>query len=434
MEFVGRFEELKFLEKKYNSDTSEFILVYGRRRLGKTMLLKESLKNKINGIYYLMTYDSPKKNLDNIKEILSEKLNEPIIKALKSDSWDEFFQNAIKFIPKGFIIIFDEIPYLFSQEKSIISQFQKIYDEYFLNNNIKLILCGSSLSIMDEIASHKSPLYGRRTGKIHLKPFTINETIEYLKIKNIEDCFKYHMIFNGVPYYLKQIDNKKNYKENIEELFFTQTTIFDDEVTFLLKEEFREIRNYVSILRAISNGRNTYSQINSVVDIKQSSLSAYLISLENLNLISQKRSFFDKVNSKKTRYIIEDNFLFIWFKVFEKYKLQLLNKQTKDKIITEILTSNLGFIFEKEVKRILTPKYEKLDSYFNKEGIEIDLIGKVDDKYDIFECKFQKNVNENNIIKKLNDKIKYLPKDIDINSLSLISIDKGMTLKNLVNM
>lgn len=128
---------------------------------------------------------------------------------------------------------------------------------------------------------------------------------------------------------------------------------------------------------------------------------------------------------------MEDNFLFIWFRVFEKYKLQLLNEKVKEKIIDEILVSNLGILFEREVKRVLSFEYEKLDSYFNKEGVEIDLIGKRDEVYDIYECKFQKNVNEKKIVKEVKSKLKYLPKGIKIGLLNLVSINKGISLKDL---
>ena len=429
--FIGREDELKFLQDKYSSNSSELILVYGRRRLGKTTLIKKSLSHT-NGVYYLMTNDSPTKNLQSFKEILSETLEEPIINDIKVDSWDIFFRKIIQFIPEKYVIVFDEIPYIFSQQKSIISQFQKLYDEYFKPKKIKLVLCGSSISMMDEITSHSSPLYGRRTGKIHLQPFTIKETNKFLNLNNLEDTFKYHLLFSGVPYYLEQININNDFSQNIENLFFSRTTIFDDEVQFLLKEEFREIRNYISILKAIAKGKNTYSLISQSIDINSSSLSSYLISLENLQIISQKRSFFDKENSKKTRYELEDNFIYIWFRVFEKYKKQMLNSTIKNKIILEILPANLGFLFEKECRKILQVNYEKVGNFFNKEGIEIDIIALREDQIDIFECKFKENENEQKIIEKTKNKIQYLPKDIKISSIKLISINKGITLKNLL--
>lgn len=429
--FIGREEELTYLNKVYSSSKKQLILVYGRRRLGKTTLIKKSLENQ-KGIYYLMTNDTANTNLQSFKEILSETLQEPIINDIEANSWESFFKKILRFIPNNYIIILDEIPYLFSKSQSIISEFQKIYDEYCSEKHIKLVLCGSSISIMDEISSHSSPLYGRRTGKIHLQPFSIKETNKFLKLNNIEDTFKYHLIFSGVPYYLEQIDTQRSFSQNIEDLFFSKTTIFDDEVQFLLKEEFREIRNYLSILRAIAKGKNTYSLISQSIDIKESSLSSYLISLENLRLISQKKSFFDKENSKKTRYEIEDNFIFIWFNVFEKYKKQLLNTSIKNTISKEILPSKLGVLFEKECRTILQPHYEKVASFFNSQGIEIDILALKNNTIEIYECKFKKNVNKHQIEQQIQEKIQHLPKNITISSINLISIDTGITLSKLL--
>lgn len=429
--FIGREEELTYLNKAYSSSKKQLILVYGRRRLGKTTLIKKSLENQ-NGIYYLMTNDTANTNLQSFKEILSETLQEPIINDIEANSWESFFKKILRFIPNNYIIILDEIPYLFSKSQSIISEFQKIYDEYCSEKHIKLVLCGSSISIMDEISSHSSPLYGRRTGKIHLQPFSIKETNKFLKLNTIEDTFKYHLIFSGVPYYLEQIDTQRSFSQNIEDLFFSKTTIFDDEVQFLLKEEFREIRNYLSILRAIAKGKNTYSLISQSIDIKESSLSSYLISLENLRLISQKKSFFDKENSKKTRYEIEDNFICIWFNVFEKYKKQLLNTNIKNTISKELLPSKLGVLFEKECRTILQPHYEKVASFFNSQGIEIDILALKNNTIDIYECKFKKNVNKHQIEQQIQEKIQQLPKNITISSINIISIDTGITLSKLL--
>jgi AAA+ ATPase superfamily predicted ATPase len=435
MDIIGRVKELNFLEEKYASLDSELIVVYGRRRLGKTLLLKESIKKLNYGMYFLLTNESPNKNLEDFREILSEKLNQPLIKEVTSTSWSDFFRKILPLLPNNYVFIFDEIPYLFSQEKSLISQFQKIYDEYFQEKKIKLILCGSSISVMDEIQSYSSPLYGRRTGKINLKPFTIEETQMYLsQINSLEDVFKYHLLFGGVPYYLKQIDQTLSFKQNIKSLFFGENTIFDDEISFLLKEEFKEIRNYQTILKAISVGKNTYSKINEVVELK-SSLSSYLTSLESLSLISQKRSFFDKENSKKTKYILTDNFIFIWFNVFYKYKKQISNDLIQEKIIQEIIPQGLGFLFEKECLKILSSKYLKINSFFNKEGVEIDLLClNEDDSIDVFECKFQKHVRRNEVLTKLKTKIQSLPEGITVNNMEVISIDEGLDLKKLLEL
>lgn len=432
--FVGREKELKFLKEKYNSEKSEFIIIYGRRRLGKTKLLQESIKNNKNSLYFLLTKETPEINLIRFKDILSKVLNNSLLNDIIANSWEEYFSKIKDLLPEDFTIIFDEIPYLFSQNKSIISQFQKIYDEYLLNKKINLILCGSSISIMDEISSYSSPLYGRRTGKINLKAFNIIETKSYLsKIKNLEEIFKYQLIFGGIPYYLKQINQDLSFEDNISNLFLSDLSIFDDEVSFLLKEEFREVRNYISILRSISKGYNTLTRIAENSLIERSTLSKYLISLEKLDLISQNISFFDKENSKKTIYKINDNFIFIWFSIFEKQKQYMINDLTKKNIISQLIPQNLGYLFEKECKIILSNRYFKIGSFFNKEGVEVDLVCENEDKsLDVYECKFKKGINEKEEIYKLEKKLSSFPSFVKINKVSLISIDRGITIEDLI--
>ncbi len=432
--FVGREKELKFLKEKYSSEKSEFIIIYGRRRLGKTKLLQESIKNNKNSLYFLLTKETPEINLIRFKDILSKVLNNSLLNDIIANSWEEYFSKIKDLLPEDFTIIFDEIPYLFSQNKSIISQFQKIYDEYLLNKKINLILCGSSISIMDEISSYSSPLYGRRTGKINLKAFNIIETKSYLsKIKNLEEIFKYQLIFGGIPYYLKQINQDLSFEDNISNLFLSDLSIFDDEVSFLLKEEFREVRNYISILRSISKGYNTLTRIAENSLIERSTLSKYLISLEKLDLISQNISFFDKENSKKTIYKINDNFIFIWFSIFEKQKQYIINDLTKKNIISQLIPQNLGYLFEKECKIILSNRYFKIGSFFNKEGVEVDLVCENEDKsLDVYECKFKKGINEKEEIYKLEKKLSSFPSFVKINKVSLISIDRGITIEDII--
>lgn len=433
MVFIGRKNELEYLNEKFNSKKSEFIIIYGRRRLGKTFLLKESINNKKNSIYFLLTEENILKNLESFRNHLSEKLNNEIIKDLNISSWVDFFRKAINLIPENSIIILDEFPYLINQDKSIISQFQKIYDEYLKEKNIKFILCGSSNSIMGDLISYQSPLYGRRTGSIKLEEFNISEINLFFKNKvSIEEIFKYKMIFGGVPYYLDQINSNLSFNENFENFFFKKQSIFMDEVLFLLKIEFKEVRNYLSIFKSISRGKNKFSEISNFTGVEKGSLSKYLSNLENLDLIKNVKSFFDKPNSKKSIYKIKDNFIYFWFSVIDKYLSDLTNIQTQKKLFID-LNREFGFLFEKECQNILSKDYEKLGSFFNKKGIEIDLIGKKAEKYDLFECKFKKQVNEKKILNELKEKIKFLPKDIKINSKNLISIDTGITLKDLFN-
>jgi uncharacterized protein len=386
MVFIGREKELKELSERYNSNKGEFIIIYGRRRLGKTSLIKHSLPK--NSIYFLLTQEKSLINLESFKQTMGN-LN-PLFSKINANSWEEYFR--LIDLPENLVIAIDEFPYLVSQDNSILSQFQKIYDEYLKPKKIKLILCGSSMSIMNKLQDYKSPLYGRRTYSIKLEPFNLNETSKLLKYSKI-NSLKAHMVLGGVPYYLEQfIDIDEN-------LFFEKLIsdkgIFVDEPQFLLREEFKETGNYFAILKAISQGKITFSEISDATLIEKGSLSKYLQNLEQLNYIENYKSFFSKQNSKKTRYILKDNFLIFWFKVIYKNLL----KQNYD------INQVLGKLFEIEVRRIYSKNFSEVGTYFDKD-IEIDILAKKDNEILCIECKLSKN--KSNLLK-LKEKIKFLP-------------------------
>ena len=425
--FVGREKEQKYLNSTLKSNKSEFIIMYGRRRLGKTTLLKQTLKDK-EGIYFLSSLEDSKKNLEELKQLFAQKFNNKLY-LTQDDSFSSYIHSIHTLLPKNFTIIIDEFPFLIKNDKSITSQFQKLYDEYLKDNNINLILCGSSISVMTDIQSYSSPLYGRRSGSIYLKEFSLKDSKSYFnKIKSLEDITKYHLLFGGIPYYYEQIDQELSFKKNIEKMFF-ESIFFIDEPIFLLKEEFRETKNYFSILKSIARGKTKFGEIADDSLIDRGTLSTYLTNLERLSIVEIERSFFDKENSKKTIYQIKDNFLYIYFTILNKYKSTLDNPQIQQQIIKELLPKSLGYLFEKEVRRILSKHYEKIGIYFNKE-IEIDIIGKKGDTIDVIECKFQKKINENTILSKLNEKVKLLPKEFKYNT-KIVSIDSGINLDKL---
>lgn len=408
MEFIGRKKELVELKKLYDSDKSEFIIIYGRRRLGKTTLIKKSLPK--NSIYFLLTKEKSLINLKNFKEVMSQ-IN-PILKDIEADSWESYFKKTISLIPQKTVIVFDEFPYLASDDKSIESQIQKIYDEYLKPKKIKLVLCGSSMSVMTNIQEYKSPLYGRRTFSLNLKPFSLKESFEFLENMNSSLKIKIHLICGGVPYYLEQFKFVKT-KEDLKNKLFNEFGIFNDEAYFLLKEDFREISNYFSIIKYIAQGKNNFSEISDATLIEKGSLSKYLQNLELLNYIKNEKSFFSKQNSKKTKYVVIDNFLYVWFKLIYK-------QITKEKFDFE---SIFGFLFELEVKRILSKNYELVSPYF-KGDIEIDVLVKKENKIICIECKFNEK-SEVDILRNLKNKILTLPKEFNYEAkvITLNSLD-----------
>lgn len=432
MNFIGRKEELLALKEKYKSKTKELIIIYGRRRLGKTFLIKESLKKNNSSLYFLLNEESIELNVLRFSQELSEVLKNPLFSSVKATSFLEYFKLIHNQLPNNFVIALDEFSYLVDKDRSIISQFQVIYDEYCNTNALKLILCGSSRKIMSDLLSYQSALYGRRTLSIQLKEFSINETTEFLKrITCLKTIFKYYNLFGGVPYYLEKINQEESFEYNITKLYFNSTSFFKDEIIFLLKSEFKEISNYYSIMKSISKGKNTLKEIHEKTFLDKSLISKYISVLGNLGFISPKKSFLDKENSKKSMYQNLDPFVNSWFAIFEEYKSNLESTKVQDQLLNTIIPQVMGKLFEISCEKILSNCYLELKPYY-RGGVEIDFIGKVDKNIlDVIECKFKENVNEVEILKALEQKVQVLPQEFICNFI-VISINGTIGLKELV--
>lgn len=407
MAFIGRKKELELVKEILTSNKPELLVLYGRRRLGKSTLLKKSIENNKNALYFQFFEEPSLKNLFYFKKALADFYSNSVFDSIQADSWFDYFNKISTILPEKFILIFDEFSYLIGQDSSVPSHFQRIYDEIVKPKKGKLILCGSSSSVMSDLLEYKAPLYGRRTASIHLEEFSLKETSQFLnKIKNKKELLKYYATFGGIPYYLEQIRQDISYEENLKRLFFEQKSFFHDEVKFLLKEEVREIRNYFVILQSIGSGKTKLNEIVDVSGVEKSSASKYLFTLEQIGIIKQIKSFFDKKNSKNRRYLINDFFLSFWFEIFSTEMRNLSNPKIQEEIMKNKIPCYFGHAFERICMFSIRDQYEEVGTYFR--GVEIDILAKNKEIIDVFECKFTENVQKNEL-EKLKLKIQYLP-------------------------
>ncbi|RLL90776.1 ATPase AAA, partial [Mesotoga sp. HF07.pep.5.2.highcov] len=257
--FVGRKRELAYLEERFERGKPELLILYGRRRVGKTELTKEFLRKK-RGIYYLAEKLPENLQLKKLSEKVIEFFHEDII--TKFSNWEMLFKYLASKHDR-YILVIDEFPYLIEREPYIISAFQKGWDEYLSNSNVFLVLTGSSVSLMENsVLSYKSPLYGRRTGQLLLNQFPFNEIGAFFEKKyEFDDLLKIWGTLGGVPFYLEQFDSDLDYYGNVMEKIYNQNEVLFAEAEFLLNEELREPRNYFAILRAISLGKRKLGEI-----------------------------------------------------------------------------------------------------------------------------------------------------------------------------
>ncbi|MDI3476406.1 MAG: uncharacterized protein PWQ95_2134, partial [Thermococcaceae archaeon] len=245
--FIDREEELNFLRERYNSGKAELIIIYGRRRIGKTYLLRKFLE-EAGGIYLLA--EENETNLEDFSLRLADYFNDPFLRENPIRSWGAFFTYLAGKSTERLVVVIDEVQYLVRADKGFLSTLQKYWDLHLSNTKIMLILCGSLVSFMEGMLSAKSPIYGRRTGAWKVEEMDFFDALDFHPI-DLETAVKAYSVFGGVPQYWADYDPNKDFWDNIRALLLSKGAKYYDEPKYLLKEELRDVSRYFSILRAI---------------------------------------------------------------------------------------------------------------------------------------------------------------------------------------
>jgi AAA+ ATPase superfamily predicted ATPase len=282
--FLGREKELKMLRNYYDSNTFEFGVIHGRRRVGKTTLLKESITGK-RSLYLIAQQANSKTNLD----LFSQRYGELIgAGQIRYNSFRHFF--IALFNEKDLIVVLDEFSYLTEVDPSIESLLQELIDAYKEVTTIKFIVSGSEIGMFNNHFSVSRPLFNRQTFSYHLKECDYLESSLYYPKFNPEDKVRAYAVFGGLPYYLSQIDDKESIEENIKRLITSENARFSNEVNMLLHTELRSIQEYQSVLQAIHSGSTKLSEIDSKSRIQDTAkTSKYVKKLIELESISHKK-------------------------------------------------------------------------------------------------------------------------------------------------
>ena len=422
MKFINRKSELKALDKEYKREGSSFVVIYGRRRVGKTTLIKEFIKDK-KAIYFLAELQNEITQLEKFKNIIIENFHN--ISSIEINTWDLFFDYLAKKsdkIDEKLIIVIDEFQYLAQINKAIPSIFQYNWDEKLQNKNIMLILCGSLISmIYDTVLNYNSPLYGRRTSQIKLAPLKFKDYKEFFKGLDNETIINFYSITNGIPKYIEFIDKNKSIYENIRENILNKNSFLYIEPKFVLKEEIKDTITYFSILQIISQGEHKIGNIASKLGIQTNKLIILLDKLRELEILERIVPITEEnpSKSKKKLYFIKDNFFRFWFRYVFPYQSYLeieeinyvLNK--KIKMDFHLFVSS---IFEKicrdltfSQQKIFIKDFEilKIGKWWNKNQ-EIDIIALGENDILFGECKWWKNKVGVNILDNLKEKSKYV--------------------------
>ncbi|MFH1441562.1 MAG: ATP-binding protein [Candidatus Omnitrophota bacterium] len=422
--FINRKEELKDLNAKWARKNPQLIVVYGKRRVGKTELIKQFIKNK-SGIYFLADKRTAIEQLRELSRIIGSYFNDSLVLKQGFGDWLDVFAYLKEKSKKPFIFAIDEYPYLVEIDKATSSIFQKGWDEYLKQTGIFLILSGSSVSMMEsEALIYKAPLYGRRTGQIYLKPMPFKESRKFFPDKKFEDFLKIFTITGGMPAYLLQFDTKLSLEENIKSRIFNKTEFLHNEIEFILKEELREPKNYLSILKAIAWGKTKFGEIVNETGLEKNILNKYLGILERLQLIEKEIPVTEKhpQKSRKGIYKISDNFCRFWFQYVFPYKSDLEIGRLSEVLrkLKESFRLLESTVYEKITQEFLHNWQDKI-FHFERVGRwwdgkeEIDLIGISQQKKEVIfgEVKWRDTLIGINILDDLKRKSEIVLKNLE---------------------
>ena len=407
------------MNEKWETKTSQLFVIYGKRRVGKTELVKQFLQDK-PAIYFLADKRNHGDQLKELGRVIGNYFDDKILTKNGFQNWIEFFEYISNKGNKQLVVAIDEYPYLVETDDAISSIFQKGWDQYLKNSKVFFVLLGSSIAMMEsETLIHESPLFGRRTGQLLVEPMTFVNSWKFFPKKSFDDFMSVYSITDGMPSYLLQIDGGKTIKENIEKKIFSHTEFLYNEVEFMLREELREPKNYLAILKAISWGKRKFGEIVNDTGLGKNVITKYLNTLERLRLIEKEIPVTEN-NSGKSRkglYKISDNFFRFWFQYIFPFKSDLeigryahvldqfdRSFNVLESVVFEKVCQELIFDFENELFPI-----ERVGKWWEKEK-EIDVVGisEREQKIVFGECKWSSKAVGTNILSDLQGKAKFV--------------------------
>lgn len=418
--FIGREKEIADLNELYSQDKFQLFVLYGRRRVGKTTLLNEFCKDK-ETIFYSAEQSNEKLNLEKFSSLVFNFYGENNLAPFSS------WTNALSYIgdrqkDKKLVLVIDEFPYLVKKNKALLSELQHLIDHKLTRGNLFIILCGSYMGFMEkEVLGSKSPLFGRRTAQLHMKPFNYQTSSKFLNGFSNEEKLELYGAFGGTPLYLQQINNNESFEENIKRSYLKVTSYLYEEALLLLRQEVQEPGVYSAIIEAIASGYTKANEISTKIGEDSAKCLKYIKTLCELGILHKETPFGEKETSRKTIYGISDFMFRFWYRyVFANRTLIETGAQQAVwlKKIEPDYNGYMGLVFEKVCADYLSDKNAKgeLPILFTSIGRwwgtnpvthgqeEIDLVANDRKDYIFGECKWRNEKLDLSILRELKTK------------------------------
>ena len=405
--FLGRKESIKSISNFLNSSKDNAALIYGRRRVGKTELIKHCLKKtNTTSIYYECKETSDLNNAKSLAEIIAETFGLP---PLAFDS----FESSLAFLykqaqEKNLILVIDEYPYIQKVVSGLDSIIQSLIDNNKSTSKLKLILCGSYVETMKSLLSEENPLFGRFDLIMNLKSMDYYESAFFYKDFCDEDKVRLYSVFGGIPYYNKRIDSSKSVRQNIIDLIASPGSRFENEVQMHLKSEISKMQNAYEVFEALAKGFVRFKDILSQSQVSSSpTLADVLDKLISMDVVAKESPINDENNKKKAGYYISDQLTLFYFKYIYR-NLSRLAVMAPDVFYDKFIEADFEehyvplafeqicrqFLIRKNRSGELTDSFEKVGKYWYDDSVnhkngEFDVVTENNGSYIFYEAKFR---------------------------------------------
>lgn len=431
--FVNRKQELRYLNDILNREKpgkAQLVLIYGRRRVGKTVLIRRWAEQ--SGVPF--TYWAAEKTTSAMqrRQLYARLLDVKESQAPKFDSWGELWESASELLgKKRYILLIDEITYVADADPGALSSLQHAWDQYFKDSNTAIVISGSHVQTMETFLTRQSPIFGRLTGQWHLEPLPFSSLREFFPRWSPAELVNLYATVGGVPAYLEWLNPDHSYIDNLNDVLLSPGSMFLAEPRFLLYDEVREPRTYLSILKTIGAGKHAFGDISDRSLVSTSNLPSYLKNLEEMRMVERQLpatiNFAMRSHSRLGRYYLSDPYFRFYFRFLDPLREELEHDRERVfRFIQQGLNSFVGSTAFEEISRQwllhqsnqgkLAVKFEQIGQHWSRK-VQIDVVGiNWDHKVLLLgECKWEKNPLSVKVVKQLlNDKTPLVLRDLKI--------------------
>lgn len=354
MAFVGRETELQELNRLYQSESSKLIVIYGRRRVGKSRLIEKFIESKPALSFEGLEKAQTKEQITQFTTDLLNQVQEPLLQNVSFKTWTPIFEYLTQYFGKQStktVLFMDEFQWLAANQSKLVSLVKSYWDRFWSKQNVMLILCGSVSSFMIKRVIQSKALYGRTNWELCLQPLEPIQIFDLLDAKRSKDeAMLYSMILGGIPRYLQEINPNQSFDQNINRLFFLNNSLFLNEFQRIFYSQFKEYQLYEIIARSLKEGSKSLEEIAKVTKLSSGGgLRSYLENLEKAAFVTSYIPYSKDLNSKLKKYKLTDEFLRFYFKYVSPH-LKLIRDNKKRNLFSQLIKPSwnpwLGFAFE----------------------------------------------------------------------------------------